>query len=144
MTSSSSDRITWIARIVVAVILLQTLSFKFTAAPESVYIFETVGMEPWGRIGSGVAELIAGVLLLLLPPRRFAAAGAALSLGVISGAILFHLTTLGIVVQGDGGQLFAMACIVFVGALLVLWRTRRGLLEWLPGRSSAAGERAAS
>ena len=132
----NSQRLTWIARVVVAVILLQTLIFKFTAAPESVYIFETVGMEPWGRIGSGVAELIAGALLLI-PGRRFAAAGAAMSLGVISGAIFFHLTKLGIVVQDDGGQLFAMALAVFVGAAFVLLRTWRGLLEWLPGARRA-------
>jgi len=135
----NSQRLTWIARVVVAVILLQTLIFKFTAAPESVYIFETVGMEPWGRIGSGVAELIAGALLLI-PGRRFAAAGAAMSLGVISGAIFFHLTKLGIVVQDDGGQLFAMALAVFVGATFVLLRTWRGLLEWLPGARSAQAE----
>ncbi|MGC6487063.1 MAG: DoxX family protein [Planctomycetota bacterium] len=132
----TSHRLTWFARVVVAVILLQTLVFKFTAAPESVYIFETVGMEPWGRIGSGVAELIAGALLLI-PGRRFAAAGAAMSLGVISGAIFFHLTKLGIVVQDDGGQLFAMALAVFVGAAFVLLRTWRGLLEWLPGARRA-------
>ena len=135
----NSQRLTWIARVAVAVILLQTLIFKFTAAPESVYIFETVGMEPWGRIGSGVAELVAGALLLI-PGRRFAAAGAAMSLGVISGAIFFHLTKLGIVVQDDGGQLFAMALAVFVGAAFVLLRTWRGLLEWLPGARSAQAE----
>ena len=135
----TSHRLTWIARVVVAAILLQTLIFKFTAAPESVYIFETVGMEPWGRIGSGVAELFAGGLLLI-PGRRFAAAGAAMSLGVISGAIFFHLTKLGVVVQDDGGQLFAMALAVFVGAAFVLLRTWRGLLEWLPGARSAQSE----
>ena len=135
----TSHRLTWIARVVVAVILLQTLIFKFTAAPESVYIFETVGMEPWGRIGSGVAELVAGGLLLI-PGQRFAAAGAAMSLGVISGAIFFHLTKLGVVVQDDGGQLFAMALAVFVGAAFVLLRTWRGLLEWLPGARSAQSE----
>ena len=135
----TSHRLTWIARVVVAVILLQTLIFKFTAAPESVYIFETVGMEPWGRIGSGVAELVAGGLLLI-PGRRFAAAGAAMSLGVSSGAIFFHLTKLGVVVQDDGGQLFAMALAVFVGAAFVLLRTWRGLLEWLPGARSAQSE----
>lgn len=133
----NANRFTWIARIVVAVILLQTLTFKFTAAPESVYIFETVGMEPWGRIGSGIAELIAGVLLLI-PGQRFAAAGAGMSLGVISGAIFFHLTKLGIVVKDDGGQLFIMAVIVFVGALFVLARSWQGLLEWLPGRAAEA------
>lgn len=138
----NAHRLTWFARIVVAVILLQTLTFKFTAAPESVYIFETVGMEPWGRIGSGIAELIAGVLLLI-PGRRYAAAGAAMSVGVISGAIFFHLTRLGIVVQDDGGQLFIMAVIVFVGALFVLLRNFGGLLEWLPAKSVAAATPAA-
>ena len=47
----------WALRLIVAVILLQTLFFKFSAAKESVYIFSTLGMEPWGRIGSGVFEL---------------------------------------------------------------------------------------
>ncbi|MEO1517693.1 MAG: DoxX family protein [Bacteroidota bacterium] len=107
----------WIARIAVAIILLQTLFFKFTAAPESVYIFETVGMEPWGRIGSGITELIAAILLLI---PRTKTLGALLSLGVISGAIFFHLTTLGIEVQGDGGTLFYLAVAVFVLSLVVL------------------------
>ncbi|MFK7742863.1 MAG: DoxX family protein [Planctomycetota bacterium] len=130
-------RFTWVVRVLVAVILLQTLFFKFTAAPESVYIFETLGIEPWGRIASGVAELIAGVLLLI-PGTRYAAAGSALALGVISGAIFSHLTKLGIEVQGDGGQLFIMAVVVFVGAAFVLARNARGLLLWLPGRSAGA------
>ncbi len=122
-------RATWVVRIVVALILLQTLFFKFTAAPESVYIFETVGMEPWGRIGSGIAELIAGVLLLI-PVNRYAALGAVLSVGVISGAVFFHLTSLGIEIQGDGGQLFGMALAVLVGALFVSFVHRAALLEW--------------
>lgn len=114
----------WIVRIVVAVILLQTLFFKFTGAPESVYIFETVGQEPWGRYGSGVVELIAAVLLLT---PRFVAIGAALSLGVISGAIFFHLTKLGIVVQDDGGLLFILALVVWAGSAFLLWHYRRTL-----------------
>jgi hypothetical protein len=113
----------WALQIVVALILFQTLFFKFTAAEESVYIFRTLGMEPWGRIGSGVAELVA-VVLLLHP--RTAAIGAVLSLGVISGAIVSHLTKLGIVVKGDGGLLFGLAVAVFVGsaAILVIRRTQ--------------------
>src|SRR5437588_8544629 len=83
----------WVLRGITAIILLQTLFFKFTGAKESIYIFTTLGMEPWGRIGSGVAELIASVLLLL---PQTVVSGAILSLGVISGAILFHLTKLGI------------------------------------------------
>jgi putative oxidoreductase len=100
-----------LARLVTAIILLQTLYFKFTGAPESVYIFTTVGIEPWGRYASGFAELIAAILLLF--PKTIGI-GALLSLGVISGAIMSHLTLLGIEVKGDGGTLFYLACIVFV------------------------------
>lgn len=114
--------VSWIAQAVVAAILLQTLFFKFTGAPESVYIFSAVGMEPVGRYASGVAELAAAVLLLW--PRR-AWAGALLALAVISGAIFFHLTKLGIEVQGDGGLLFGLALVVFAGSLLVLGLRRR-------------------
>jgi len=111
----------WLLRVIPAIILLQTLFFKFTAAPESVYIFTTVGMEPYGRIGSGIAELIAAILLLIL---RTSWMGAVLGLGVISGAIFFHLTILGIEVQGDGGYLFILAIIVFVSCLLVAWQSK--------------------
>ncbi|MEX0313715.1 MAG: DoxX family membrane protein [Allomuricauda sp.] len=107
----------WVLRLVASIILLQTLFFKFTGAPESIYIFETVGMEPWGRYGSGVAELIASVLLLV---PRTVGLGAALGLGVISGAIFFHLTSLGIEVQGDGGLLFYLAMAVFVCCAILL------------------------
>ena len=103
--------LSWALRIIAAVILLQTLFFKFSAAPESVYIFTKVGAEPWGRIGSGVVELIAA--LLLLTP-RFSWLGSVLALGVMAGAILSHLTVLGVEVQGDKGLLFALALIVFV------------------------------
>ena len=112
----------WIARIVVALILVQTLFFKFTGAPESVYIFETVGQEPWGRYGSGVVELIAVVLLFVL---RLVATGAALALGVMTGAIFFHLTTLGVVVQDDGGLLFILALVVWTCSAFILWSRRR-------------------
>ncbi len=86
-----------------------------------MYIFTTLGIEPWGRIGSGVAELIAAVLLLI---PATAGIGAVLALGIISGAILSHLTKLGIQVQGDGGLLFGLAVTVFVCALLVAWIRR--------------------
>jgi uncharacterized membrane protein YphA (DoxX/SURF4 family) len=98
-------------RITAAIILLQTLFFKFTAAPESVYIFTKVGAEPWGRIGSGVVELIAAILILT---PRFTWLGSLLAIGVMAGAILSHITVLGIEVQGDKGLLFALALIVFV------------------------------
>lgn len=111
-----------VLRLVVAAILLQTLFFKFTAAPESVWIFQTLGAEPWGRIASGVAELV--VAALLLWPRT-AGLGAVGALGVISGAIMAHLTKLGIEVQGDGGTLFFLALAVFVGSAVLAWLHRR-------------------
>lgn len=113
--------VSWVFQVIVAVILFQTLFFKFTGAEESRYIFEKVGAEPVGRIGSGVVELIAAVLLLV--PRTIPI-GAIISLGVISGAIMSHLTILGIDVKGDGGLLFGLACVVFAGSAVVLWIRR--------------------
>jgi hypothetical protein len=110
-------RFTGLLQIVVAIILLQTLFFKFTGAEESVYIFSTLGLEPWGRYASGVAELIASILLLV---PGYAPFGALVSLGVISGAIVSHLTKLGIEVKGDGGLLFGLAVTVFIGSLAIL------------------------
>lgn len=104
-----------------ALIMLQSLFFKFSAAPESVYIFSVLGMEPWGRIGIGTLELIASVLILL--PSAMAT-GAALAMGLMSGAIYFHLMRLGIVVQNDSGQLFAYACIVLLCSLALLYLHR--------------------
>ncbi len=112
----------WIVRLTAAVILLQTLFFKFTGAPESIYIFTKVGMEPWGRYGSGVVELIAAVLLM---SRCYCWLGAGLALGVMAGAIMSHLTVLGIVVQNDGGLLFALAVMVAVCSVVTLVLHRR-------------------
>jgi putative oxidoreductase len=106
-----------VLQLVAAGILLQTLFFKFTAADESVYIFTTLGMEPWGRIGSGVAEL--GAAALLLYPST-AAIGATVAMGVMAGAIVSHLTVLGIEVKGDGGLLFGLALTVFAASAIVL------------------------
>lgn len=114
----------WAARVIAAIILLQTLFFKFTGAPESVYIFTTVGQEPWGRYGSGVVELVASVLLFV---PRGVAVGALLAAGTMCGAIFFHLTKLGIVVQDDGGLLFALALVVLGCAAFLLWTHRRAL-----------------
>src|SRR6266513_753181 len=109
--------VSWVLRITAAIILLQTLFFKFTAAPESVYIFTKVGAEPWGRIGSGVVELIAAILILT---PWFTCLGSLLAMGVMAGAVLSHLTVLGIEVQGDKGLLFALAVIVFVASAVTL------------------------
>lgn len=125
--SSKLKIISWTLRLIVAAILFQTLFFKFTGAEESKYIFSTVlspELEAYGRIGSGFVELIA-VVLLLLPKTVWL--GALLSLGTISGAIMSHLTKLGIEVKGDGGLLFALAVTVFIGSALILLIHRREL-----------------
>jgi UPF0716 family protein affecting phage T7 exclusion len=116
-------------RLIVAVILLQTLFFKFSAAKESVYIFSTLGMEPWGRIGSGVFELIASVLLLVPGTVTL---GAAMALAATGSAILFHLTRLGIALTavGDSGELFTLAVVVVVCSLGVLLLHRQDL-PWI-------------
>jgi len=111
----------WILQVLAAAILLQTLFFKFTGAEESVYIFSTLGVEPVGRISSGVVELIAAVLLLV---PSTVAAGALLALGVMAGAIMSHLTLLGVEVKDDGGLLFGLAVAVFVSAAMVLFLRR--------------------
>ena len=111
------NAVIWLLRIVAAVILLQTLYFKFTGHPESVALFTKLGVEPWGRIGTGVIELVAGILLLL-PATVFI--GAFLGIGLMSGAILSHLTIIGISSGDDGGQLFIMAILVWVICLILL------------------------
>jgi len=109
---------------VAAAILGQTLYFKFSGAPEAVALFTRLGVEPWGRIATGVVESIA-VILLLSP--RLAAIGAGLSTCLMLGAIFSHLTVLGISVAGDGGLLFALAWVVLACSLSVVWLRRRQL-----------------
>jgi putative oxidoreductase len=108
-------------RLIVAAILIQTLRFKFTAHPDSVYIFQTVGLEPYGRIAIGVLELIAGILLLI--PKTIWL-GATLTIGVIGGAIFMHLTKLGIEINNDGGILFITAVVTFIISVIILYMSR--------------------
>jgi methionine-S-sulfoxide reductase len=135
---------TWTAQLLAAVILAQTLFFKFTGAPESVWIFSTLGVEPWGRWLAGTTELIA-VVLLLIP--RTAVYGAIVALGVMVGAIGAHLTRLGIEVQGDNGLLFGLALVVTAASLVVLVVRRHQLAAALArlrgGRAGAAAIAAA-
>ena len=116
----------WLLRLLAAGIMLQTLYFKFTGQPESIYIFSTLGVEPWGRILSGIVELMASVLLLF-PPTTFI--GALLAVGTMAGAIGAHVFVLGIEVMGDGGQLFAYACTVLIASLILLIKDRNMLQE---------------
>jgi putative oxidoreductase len=113
----------WTLQLIAAVILFQTLFFKFSGAKESIYIFSTVGMEPWGRIGSGVVELIASIMLVI---PATVTVGAIIALVTISGAIFFHLTKLGVALPAvnDRGELFALAVVVFVVSLAILFIRR--------------------
>jgi hypothetical protein len=146
----------WALTLYIAFVFIQSLFFKFTGSPETVYIFQGK-LDPWaatlgfpgvfapGGIFSakvvGSFELIASALLLagaLLSRRRvLQVLGAGLGLGVISGAIFFHLfTPLGVAVvntdgSSDGGELFALACGVWVACALLLWLRRSVWLGWL-------------
>ena len=127
-----SPLLLWVLRIIPALIMLQTLFFKFSASAESVYIFSTLGVEPWGRILSGVMELIAGILLLIPGKTVY---GAIIGMGIMAGAIMAHLTMLGIEVMGDGGQLFIYALITFVCCLILVFINRNQLLSLLNKQS---------
>ncbi|MGL1885069.1 MAG: DoxX family protein [Reichenbachiella sp.] len=111
-------------RVLIAIILIQTLRFKFTGHPDSVYIFSQIGMEPYGRIGIGILEMIAGILILI---PKTAWLGALMTLGVIGGAIFMHLTQLGIEVKGDNGTLFYTAIAVFILSAIALWMNKKAI-----------------
>jgi hypothetical protein len=118
----------WILRIVAAGILLQTLFFKFSGAAESIYIFSALGAEPYGRIGSGIAELIVAVLILIPKTTWIGALGGC---GIMIGAILSHLLVLGIVVENDGGFLFLLAVITLLCCLGLLYFNKNKLFNLL-------------
>lgn len=118
----------WIIKIVAVVILLQTLYFKFTGAEESVYIFSTLGIEPYGRIGSGVVELIASILILI---PRTTLLGALLGVGTMVGAIFSHLFVIGIEVKNDGGALFILAIITFLCCLVLVYNQKSKIPDLL-------------
>ena len=118
----------WIVKLIAVVILVQTLYFKFSGAEESVYIFSTLGIEPFGRIGSGVVELIASILLLI---PRTTLLGALLGAGTMAGALLSHLVFLGIEVKNDGGTLFILAIITFLCCSLVIYSQKNKIPDLL-------------
>ena len=120
--------ISWILRIAAAVILLQTLYFKFTAQPESVELFTKLGVEPWGRIATGIIELITSILLLI-PSTVFI--GAFLGIGLMAGAIVSHIAVIGIESQGDGGQLFMLAIIVLLCCIILSVLYKQQLVDFI-------------
>lgn len=127
----SSLVIAWALRLLAALIMLQTLYFKFTGHEQSVKLFTQLGMEPWGRIGVGIMELIASALILFPGTTGL---GAALGTGLMAGAIFFHLTSLGIVFAGDAWLfIYAVTCFVCCAILLAMYR--RQVLRLVPGRS---------
>ncbi len=118
----------WIVRLVAVIILVQTLFFKFTGAEESVYIFTKLGIEPYGRIGSGIVELIASILILI---PRTTLLGALIGFGTMVGAIFSHLLVLGIVVKNDGGELFCLAIITLLCCAILIWLNRHKIPDLL-------------
>lgn len=100
-----------VLKVVLAIILLQTLFFKFTASPESVYIFSKLNIEPYGRIGSGIIELFASFLLFFKRTKFYASM---VIFGTMAVALLSHLFVLGIEIMNDGGTLFLLACVCFL------------------------------
>ncbi len=116
----------WIPALVAAVILLQTLYFKFTAHPDSVLIFSTLGVEPYGRIITGVLELITAAILLIPRWRIF---GALNGIGMMVGAMASHLFLLGIEIQNDGGLLFGLALVVLACCSIIVVVDREQLLK---------------
>ena len=119
------SRLSWVLRIVVAVILLQTLFFKFTGAEESIYIFTTVGRRAVGPLRVGRDGADRGGAAARSPARSRSARCSRVGVGV--GAVFSHLTLLGIDVKGDGGLLFGLACVVLAGSAIVLAIHRREL-----------------
>ena len=121
--------ITWLLRFTAVIIIGMTLYFKFSGHPQSVRLFTALGMEPWGRIGTGIFEVIACILLLNPKTTGW---GALLGCGLMAGAIFFHLTKLGIKFEGDY-VLFTEAVVAFVSCLLLLVIYRVQVLRVLPG-----------
>lgn len=118
----------WVLRLIAAIIMLQTLYFKFSGAEESVYIFTQMGIEPWGRYGTGIAELIASILILYKPLTAF---GSLMAVGIMSGALVSHILVLGVVVKDDNGLLFSYALIVWLASVILAWLNRAQLVDFL-------------
>ncbi|RYY53620.1 MAG: DoxX family protein [Chitinophagaceae bacterium] len=133
MKIKTRNRLLLIPKLIAAAIMLQTLFFKFSASPESVYIFSAIGLEPWGRIVSGIMELIAAVMILI---PATSAVGALLGIGIMAGALVTHFTTIGLVVMGDGGLLFGYCLLVLACCLFIAIAKRSQLNSFLPRSKS--------
>jgi putative oxidoreductase len=123
-----SNILSWLLRIIVAVIFIQTLYFKFTGHPDSVYIFSKLGVEPYGRIGLGISELIVAILLLI-PSTKVT--GIILSFGIICGAIMSHFLVIGTEIAGDSGRLFALAIVVLLACIFLYFIHRKEVKQYI-------------
>ncbi len=112
MQNRTKNTVVWTLKILISLIIGQTLYFKFTGHPESIYIFQKLGVEVWGRYLTASLEA-ATILLLMIPSTTFF--GALTAGGLMTGAVFAHLLVLGIDVQGDGGLLFFLS--LSVGAM---------------------------
>jgi len=128
MTLKQKNILLWILKIVASVILLQTLFYKFSASKESAYIFTAIGLEPIGRIGIGILELITAILLLIPKSSWF---GALLGIGLMLGALSFHITKLGIVVMNDNGLLFTYALIVLICCAVIAYLNKDEIINFI-------------
>ena len=134
--SSRQQIISWVCGLIAAGIMVEMLFYKFTGSDESIFIFSTlrewsgIGLfEPFGRWAVGFSELVSSILLFAPRTRIF---GAGIAMGIISGAIFFHLfTPLGVEIMGDGGLLFTMACGVWIASAVILWLQRDDVLRFL-------------
>lgn len=127
-TKMKNPIFTWIVKLIAVIILVQTLYFKFTGAEESVYIFTKLGIEPFGRIGTGIVELMASILILI---PRSTLLGALLGVGTMLGAIFSHLFVLGIVVKNDGGELFILAIITLLCCAILIFQNKNKISDLL-------------
>lgn len=134
MKKQPSAILLWVLKIIASLIMLQTLYYKFSGSAESVYIFSQMNMEPWGRYATGIAELVASILILYKPTT---AIGSFFAAGIMSGALLSHAFVLGIEVMDDHGLLFLYALIVWVAALLLIWIEREKLFSMIKKISNA-------
>jgi len=127
--SRRARTVSWICAGIAAAIMVETLFFKFTAAPESVYIFKRMGTEPWMRWVQGLWELLASICLLW---PRMKWAGGILTTSAMLAAILSHMTWLGYSIQGDHGLLFGMALVTFTCGVTVMWMYRHHIPGYVP------------
>ncbi|MES2255266.1 MAG: hypothetical protein V4559_09510 [Pseudomonadota bacterium] len=126
----------WALSAYIAFVFVQSLFFKFTGSEESIYIFSTLRawsgialFEPAGRWIIGTCELIASILLFVPRMRIF---GAAMAIGIMTGALSFHLfTPLGVEILGDGGELFILACGVWISSWIILALSVNDIRAWI-------------